>query len=87
MAAKKFAASTRNAAQLRCAEKTPSNFSQFEDDEAWQIRSSEWAKKLNCRDVKRAKRERSREALVLSGNGVRLRVENGSLLVRNGFTC
>jgi CRISP-associated protein Cas1 len=34
----------------------------------------------------RAKRERPRTPLILSGHGVSLRVDGGSLLIRNGFT-
>jgi CRISP-associated protein Cas1 len=56
------------------------------DDLQWCARSDLW----NCRNVKaasvRAKRERPRRPLILSGHGVSLRVEGGSLAIRNGFT-
>jgi hypothetical protein len=56
------------------------------DDQAWAERSSYW---LNSR-VEKIERRRSRqpvrEPLVLTGHGMRLRVENGALLVQNGFT-
>src|ERR1700730_13447021 len=58
----------------------------FLDDRQWCARSDLW----NCRNVKaasvRAKRERPRRPLILSGHGVSLRVEGGSLAIRNGFT-
>jgi len=56
------------------------------DDLQWRVRSELW----NCRAVKaaavRAKRERPRRPLLLSGHGLSLRVEGGSLLIWNGFT-
>ena len=35
---------------------------------------------------KRVRRQRSRDPLILAGHGVSLRIEAGTLLIRNGFT-
>jgi CRISPR-associated protein Cas1 len=52
----------------------------------WAVRSRKWeleSKKLSRR---RKLRERQPEPLVLCGHGVSLRIENGALVIREGFT-
>lgn len=57
-----------------------------EDDLDWAARSKMWETR-NATPLRRlAKRERSPEPLILCGHGVSLRVEAGTLLIRNGFT-
>ena len=56
------------------------------DDLDWLDRSSLWGQKASKRTKERPKRERPREPLVLSGHGVSLRIEGGTLTIRNGFT-
>ena len=56
------------------------------DDAAWQFRSELWGRRNDKPANKRAKRERPRQPLVLAGHGVSLRIEGGSLAIRNGFT-
>ncbi|WP_456685842.1 CRISPR-associated endonuclease Cas1 [Bradyrhizobium sp. P5_C11_2] len=54
---------------------------------SWESRSSYWlAKSQVSHNPVRKMRERSAETLVLCGHGIALRVEAGTLLVRNGFT-
>jgi CRISP-associated protein Cas1 len=52
---------------------------------AWATRSIHWQ---SYRPSKRGqpKKFRYREPLILSGHGIRLRVDHGTLLIRNGFT-
>lgn len=57
-----------------------------DDDEPWKIRSEMWQRRALKQSSGRAKRERQRQPLILSGHGVSLRIEGGSLAVRNGFT-
>lgn len=56
------------------------------DDHNWCIRSELWNRQSAKIATQRAKRERPRAPLILCGHGVSLRVEGGSLLIRNGFT-
>ena len=56
------------------------------DDVNWLKRSHMWQKRALGFAHGRAKRERPRKPLILSGNGVSLRIENGALTIRNGFT-
>ena len=56
------------------------------DDHNWRIRSELWSHRSAKIANQRAKRERPRVPLVLCGHGVSLRIENGSLTIRNGFT-
>lgn len=56
------------------------------DDADWAERNEHW-KALEPRSQRYvAKRERRREPLVLCGHGVSLRVDKGTLLIRDGFT-
>ena len=56
------------------------------DDHQWHVRSQLWSGKVAKIAGVRAKRERPRTPLILSGHGVSLRIEGGSLTIRNGFT-
>ncbi len=58
----------------------------LEDDHSWGRRSALWSGHTLKRFGRRAKRERQRAPLILAGHGVSLRVENGALTIRNGFT-
>src|SRR5690348_3687195 len=52
----------------------------------WAVRSEFWHEKSAIAEPRRRRRERRTSPLVLSGFGVSLRVENGTLLIRNGLT-
>ena len=52
----------------------------------WVERCNHWNGTVTQARQKRDKRERSSETLVLCGHGITLRVEAGTLLVKNGFT-
>jgi CRISPR-associated endonuclease Cas1 len=54
------------------------------DDTDWAVRSEFW--RLKPAPEQRRRRERSKQPLVLCGHGVALRVDAGTLLIRNGFT-
>ena len=54
------------------------------DDTQWAARSEFW--RSTSFVMQRRRRERSKHALVLCGHGASLRVQAGTLLVRNGFT-
>jgi hypothetical protein len=56
------------------------------DDLEWQVRSQSWSGNATKAAGVRAKRERPRMPLILSGHGISQRVEGGSLFIRNGFT-
>jgi hypothetical protein len=56
------------------------------DDHSWRIRSELWNRRSANIANQRAKRERPRTPLILSGHGVSLRIDGGSLLIRNGLT-
>jgi CRISPR-associated protein Cas1 len=56
------------------------------DDFDWLRRTQMWQKRALGFTHGRAKRERPRTPLILSGHGVSLRIENGALTIRNGFT-
>ena len=56
------------------------------DDHEWTERSRHWADRGTSPKDKRVRRQRSRYSLVLGGHGVSLRIEAGTLLIRNGFT-
>jgi len=56
------------------------------DDLAWRDRCLHWVGLSQAQHNRRATRQRESEPLVLSGHGVSLRVDNASLLIRNGFT-
>src|SRR5690348_17024487 len=54
------------------------------DDQGWASRCAYWSEQSNAKPKGNQRAER--EPLILTGHGVRLRVERGTLLVRNGFT-
>jgi CRISP-associated protein Cas1 len=56
------------------------------DDHIWRDRSELWSRRALRDNIRRAKRERPRLPLILMGHGVSLRIEGGSLTIRNGFT-
>lgn len=57
-----------------------------DDDTAWKTRSGLWQRRAGKQIGGRAKRERQRQPLILFGHGVSMRIEGGSLAIRNGFT-
>lgn len=56
------------------------------DDLEWADRSEFWREYSSSLEPRRPKRERRSTPLILSGFGVSLRIENGALKIRNGFT-
>jgi hypothetical protein len=56
------------------------------DDREWSERSLHWLHRVRNPKDKRVRRRPSRDPLILAGHGVSLRIEAGTLLVRNGFT-
>ncbi len=71
---------------LRCAEPLPRGLRLEDDDLEWSERGLHWATQLRANDRRLAKREKSRQPLTLAGHGVLLKVDAGTLLIRNGFT-
>ena len=71
---------------LRCAEPTPAEIELEEDDDAWETRAGMWQSRVAKASARRTKRAKAQPALILSGHGVSLRVENGALTIQNGFT-
>ena len=56
------------------------------DSKTWTERSVYWSKKSAQKSERFEKRAGVRQPLILSGHGVKLRVERGTLYVQNGFT-
>jgi CRISP-associated protein Cas1 len=56
------------------------------DDPEWFLRSRHWSSLSASPKDKRVRRQPRREPLILAGQGVSLRIEAGTLLIRNGFT-
>lgn len=52
----------------------------------WAIRSAFWQSEIANSKSKRRKRERNSTPLILCGHGASLRIENGALVIRDGFT-
>lgn len=52
----------------------------------WAVRSEFWNFEIGNSKPKRRKRERNSAPLILCGHGVSLRIENGALVIRDGFT-
>jgi CRISP-associated protein Cas1 len=71
---------------LRCAEPTPADMELEEDDSAWATRSSTWQNHVEKASARRTKRVKAQPALILAAHGVLLRIENGALEIKNGFT-
>ncbi|QNO26708.1 CRISPR-associated endonuclease Cas1 [Sphingopyxis sp. OPL5] len=61
-------------------------FEQSEMADEWAIRSDNWIAELGKLQKPRRLRERNPNALILTGHGNSLRVENGSLIIKQGFT-
>jgi CRISPR-associated endonuclease Cas1 len=57
-----------------------------EDDAAWAARNEHWSAQSGQRRGYSARRERRSEPLILCGHGVSLKVDKGTLLIRDGFT-
>lgn len=60
----------------------------FEDDFLWAKQADYWQKGSRSRAKKDSRRFRKSEPqpMVLTGHGVKLRIDRGALVVRNGFT-
>lgn len=56
------------------------------DDLEWADRGAYWQKQATWRPRHPHQKRKVRSPLVLGGHGVGLRIDRGSLLVRNGFT-
>jgi CRISP-associated protein Cas1 len=56
------------------------------DDHEWADRSRHWGQRDRGSKDRRIRRKPSRDPLILAGHGVSLRIEAGTLLIRNGFT-
>jgi CRISP-associated protein Cas1 len=56
------------------------------DDTHWATRSGMWQSRLAKVSARRTKRAKAQPALILAGHGVLLRIENGALEIKNGFT-
>jgi CRISPR-associated endonuclease Cas1 len=54
--------------------------------EIWAIRNEYWIAELQNGTKRRRLRERRKDPLILCGHGVSLRVDGGTLLIRNGLT-
>src|SRR6218665_1734647 len=52
----------------------------------WAIRAELWQKIADKSGLKRRVRERNSRPLILTGHGTSLRIENGSLSIKQGFT-
>jgi len=52
----------------------------------WSARSEFWIAETTKSAKKLKRRERNSKALILTGHGVSLRIDNGALLIRDGFT-
>jgi CRISPR-associated protein Cas1 len=59
---------------------------EIDDDITWAMRSSMWKNRVEKASARRTKRAKAQPALILAGHGVSLRIEGGSLAIRNGFT-
>lgn len=61
-------------------------FTQCDDASEWAERSESWIGEANKFEKKRKRRERNSNPLILTGHGASLRIENGALVIRDGFT-
>ena len=57
-----------------------------DDDKEWSERSLYWLRRGKAQKDKRVRRQLRHGPLVLAGHGVSLRIEAGTLVIRNGFT-
>lgn len=60
--------------------------SPFGDDDAWAERGEHWKEHPRLKARQLPNKPRIRQPLILSGHGVRLRVDHGALVVTNGLT-
>jgi CRISP-associated protein Cas1 len=56
------------------------------DDTHWATRCGMWQARVEKASARRTKRAKAAPALILAGHGVSLRIENGALTIKNGFT-
>lgn len=56
------------------------------EPDLWSVRNEHWISETHRAAKKRGRRERQKEPLILCGHGVSLRVDGGTLLIRNGLT-
>lgn len=52
----------------------------------WAVRSEYWNRKTRATEPKRLKRSRRSHPLILAGHNISLRIENGALVIKDGFT-
>ncbi len=64
----------------------PADFQPDHSADVWAIRSEFWNSETGNFKLKRGKRERNSTPLILCGHGVSMRIENGALVIRDGFT-
>ncbi|MCW4463106.1 CRISPR-associated endonuclease Cas1 [Sphingomonas sp. BT-65] len=57
-----------------------------DSDDDWAVRSAFWQRTADAQKPSRKLRQRNPAPLILNGHGVSLRVENGALVIRDGFT-
>jgi hypothetical protein len=57
-----------------------------DDDLNWAARCIYWLENRDPKSRPRKKNRPERQPLILSGHGMRLRIDHGTLLVQNGFT-
>ena len=86
MTARKSAQVVKPQPPLQCAGPTPADMDLEEDDIAWATRSGMWQTRVEKTSARRTRRAKAQPALILAGHGVSLRIENGALTVRHGFT-
>lgn len=55
-------------------------------NDEWASQSEYWIAETTKLSKRRNKRERNKQPLILTGHGASLRIENGTLLIRDGFT-
>ena len=67
------------------SDQIPENIGSFDIDEEWTKRGEFWLSN-NPKSSKFGHQAIQREPLVLSGHGMRLRINHGALEIRNGFT-
>lgn len=61
-------------------------FAENEDDTDWAERSEHWIAENTTNVPKRRLRQRKSVPLILCGHGISMRIENGALVIRDGFT-
>ena len=64
----------------------PTNFQPDHSVDEWAIRSEFWISESVKSERKRLTRERNSNPLILTGHGTSMRIENGALVVKQGFS-